>query len=215
MNPKNPAPDVPDTDGAPAKFRMNRRVFQMVCLALVALALPITMLILGVREMRKPGVGLAETAGLRQVLTAIAEVNLPTPVIPTDIRRFELSSADPAVLAQAQEALREEMENPGVLLLEHIETAGSRWLVKIPEPEVRSFERRLVGLGLKKCAAASPTPSDPSQPPAPLNFASGAESFALEDPREQANPPTAPGVDGNASSSSSDVLYEVVLPVMP
>ncbi|MFM8715434.1 MAG: hypothetical protein ACKOF3_01400, partial [Spartobacteria bacterium] len=72
----------------PPKFRLNAQVFQILGLLGVALALPITVLILGLNGIQKEKqssvvkeVQVTETAaevpGLRQSLESIANANLP------------------------------------------------------------------------------------------------------------------------------------------
>jgi hypothetical protein len=66
---------------------MNAQVFQILGLLAVALALPITILVLGLIGMRKDRLNVpvetrisdptAEVPGLRQSLESIAEANLP------------------------------------------------------------------------------------------------------------------------------------------
>lgn len=170
------------------------------------------MLILGVREMRKSKTGLAETAGLRQVLTAIAEANLPTPVITPEIQRFECPNATPEMLAKARAALRDEMEKPGTVLLENTEATGSRWLLKIPDPATRAFEWRLVGLGFTKIPVTSPpTPDDAFSKTAP-HFLSGTGGQMQAGSLDQETPDMPNDEKTKESSRSSGVLYEIIFP---
>ena len=140
------------------KFRVNAQVFQILGLLGVALALPITILILGLSGMRKDRLkapvetqisdSTAEVPGLRQSLESIAEANLPIGPVESPMRIFRLRYEDAAQREQKRNEVLELFKRSGIPFVETGEDAADSWIVKVePNNGAESFENGLISLG--------------------------------------------------------------------
>jgi len=68
---EEPNPDFKEAPQPP--FRWNGKVLQMVSLVLVALALPMTIAIYGIRDIRKAAEPIPDAVGLRAVLENVVD----------------------------------------------------------------------------------------------------------------------------------------------
>jgi hypothetical protein len=139
------------------KFRVNAQVFQILGLLAVALALPITILVLGLSGMRKdrlkaseePRISndAAEVPGLRQSLESIAEANMPIGPVESSMRIFRLRADG----AENQEKKRLEvvdfLKRSDAGFAETGDSAMQSWLVAIGANQERSFEEELLRMG--------------------------------------------------------------------
>jgi hypothetical protein len=144
-------------DESVPKFRVNAQVFQILGLLAVALALPITILVLGLIGMRKDRLNAAvetrisdstaEVPGLRQSLESIAEVNLPIAPVETPMRVFRLR------LDLAEKSKKKRLELLDLLKQSNagfVETGDSTqpsWIVTIESSRVALFENDLIRMG--------------------------------------------------------------------
>jgi hypothetical protein len=143
----------------PPKFRVNAQVFQILGLLGVALALPITVLILGLNGIRKErqstvvaevqvSEAAAEVPGLRQSLESIADANLPVAPVESPIRIFRLRYEDAAQREQMRSEVLELFKRSGIPFVETGEDAADSWIVKVePNNGAESFENGLISLG--------------------------------------------------------------------
>jgi hypothetical protein len=136
---------------------VNAQVFQILGLLAVALALPITILVLGLIGMRKDRLNAAvetrisdstaEVPGLRQSLESIAEVNLPIAPVETPMRVFRLR------LDLAEKSKKKRLELLDLLKQSNagfVETGDSTqpsWIVTIESSRVALFENDLIRMG--------------------------------------------------------------------
>jgi hypothetical protein len=145
----------------PPKFRVNAQVFQILGLLGVALALPITVLILGLNGIRKErqstvvaevqvSEAAAEVPGLRQSLESIADANLPVGLVESPMRIFSLRYEDAAQRVQKRNEVLELFKRSGIPFVETGETAADTWIVKVEPNSAESFENGLISLGFTK-----------------------------------------------------------------
>jgi hypothetical protein len=143
------------------KFRVNAQVFQILGLLGVALALPITVLILGLNGIRKErqstvvaeaqvSEAAAEVPGLRQSLESIADANLPVGPVESPMRIFRLRYENAAQREQRRSELLELFKRTGIPFVETGETAADSWIVKVEPNGAESFENGLISLGFTK-----------------------------------------------------------------
>ena len=143
------------------KFRVNAQVFQILGLLAVALALPITVLILGLNGIRKErqstvvaevqvSEAAAEVPGLRQSLESIADANLPVGLVESPMRIFSLRYEDAAQRVQKRNEVLELFKRSGIPFVETGETAADTWIVKVEPNSAESFENGLISLGFTK-----------------------------------------------------------------
>jgi len=143
------------------KFRVNAQVFQILGLLAVALALPITVLILGLNGIRKEtqstvlaevqvSEAAAEVPGLRQSLESIADANLPVGLVESPMRIFRLRYEDAAQREQKRNEVLELFKRSGIPFVETGETAADTWIVKVEPNSAESFENGLISLGFTK-----------------------------------------------------------------
>ena len=131
-------------------FRLNPRVVQIIAVILLALALPVTCLIMGFLEIRKnrqsvPSEPAPEVPGLRRSLESVADSHLPSPALaPTScLTTFVLP--DRSSLENHLRALEEILTKNGATFLppQPDETGHFRILTQIPEVGLSSFENDL------------------------------------------------------------------------
>jgi hypothetical protein len=143
------------------KFRVNAQVFQILGLLGVALALPITILVLGLNGIRKErqstvvaevqvSEAAAEVPGLRQSLESIADANLPVGLVESPMRIFRLRYEDVAQREQKRNEVLELIKRSGNPFVETGETAADSWIVKVEPNSAESFENGLISLGVTK-----------------------------------------------------------------
>ena len=154
MSETNPAqrPDEP----AP-KFRVNAQVFQILGLLAVALALPITILVLGLIGMRKDRLNApvqtqisdsaAEVPGLRQSLESIAEANLPIGPVesPTRIFRLRLDATEKSEKKRLE--ILDLFKRCDAGFAETGDSAQQIWIVTVESSRVENFENDLIRMG--------------------------------------------------------------------
>jgi hypothetical protein len=134
------------------KFRINAQVVQILALIVLALALPVTCLIMGFLEIRKnqsaaqaPSIEAPEVPGIRQSLEAVAEARMPVSSIEIGPRAFAF-----LILSQAaSEKLQATLQNlvtrcSGVSLQsDAVDNNSVRLLIQIPSDSVEKFEEEL------------------------------------------------------------------------
>jgi hypothetical protein len=130
-------------------FRWNPKVIQMAGLVMVALALPLTIAIYGIRDIRKASETPDDSAGLRTVLENIVDEKWQAPVLEGAFRPVAREVPDGEACAKAGEALQSFVRDSGgsVLTPEKIESGGTRWLVQIPADRAEIFEAKLGSAG--------------------------------------------------------------------
>ncbi len=149
---KNPDEPLP-------KFRLNAKVFQILGVLAVALALPITILILGLsglREEQRPvsreteiSSSAPEVPGLRQSLESIAAANLPVGSIESSIRIFRLC------VDGAENSGTKRLETLDFLtrsasgFVELDDSTQQTWIVTVDSSRVAEFEKNLTSIGFK------------------------------------------------------------------
>lgn len=146
-NPKeNPLPPLP-------AFRLNPRVFQIILVILLALALPLTCLIMGLREIHKnrlsmPSEPAAEVPGLRRSLENVADMNLPSPALPSASCSTVFVLPDKTSLENRLIAIEAIIIKNGATFLPPLpdENGQFRILAQIPEAALSSFENDLRSL---------------------------------------------------------------------
>jgi hypothetical protein len=145
-NPEEPLP----------KFRLNSQVFQIVGLLAVALALPITILILGVLGIQKERrdarqtlepTPVAELPGLRQSLEAIADATLSVAPVDSPVRTFWLQAQSNEIVQKKRAELLDCFTRTPAGVVETGEMTNPHWIVSLPTGEVRAFESELQKLG--------------------------------------------------------------------
>ena len=153
-----------DPDATPPRpFRFNSKVVLMAALVLVALALPLTLAIIGFRDMRQPVAipvdpGPApEIEGLRGALESVVDSRWSAPVLDSGARRVVKEVADGDECLRVGNAVQEVAKkmNLTVVIPEKIESGGTRWLVQMPAGSVSAFELELGLLGFTGLGAAS------------------------------------------------------------
>jgi hypothetical protein len=148
-------------------FRFNAKVAQVVALVMVALALPLTLAILGFRDMRKPAESAAvesapEVEGLRGALETVVDARWSVPVLDSGSRRVvkEVANGDECLrIGNAVQEVAKSMDLT-VVIPEKIESGGTRWLVQMPAGRVSAFELELGLLGFTGLGAAQGPPNE-------------------------------------------------------
>jgi hypothetical protein len=147
QNPDEPVP----------KFRLNAKVFQILGVLAVALALPVTILILGLSGMRKDRQAVptepeiadstAEVPGLRQSLESIAAANLPVGSVESSMRIFSLCVNG----AENRNAKRIEvldfLKRSGIGFVELSDSTQDSWIVTVESSQGVGFEKNLTSIG--------------------------------------------------------------------
>ena len=139
---------TPEETPAPP-FRWNAKVLQMAALLLMALALPLTIAILGIRDIRKASQPAPEAEGLRSVLENVVDQKWQAPVLAGAVRTTacEVPNGD-ACLKSGDDIQKLARDSGGsVLAPERIESGGTRWLVQIPADRIAAFESSLAVMG--------------------------------------------------------------------
>ena len=150
--PQNPDESVP-------KFQLNAKVFQILGVLAVALALPVTILILGLSGMRKDRQAVpmetgiadstAEVPGLRQSLESIAAANLPVGSVESSMRIFSLRVNG----AETRNAKRLEvldfLKRSGISFVELSDSALESWIVTVESSQALAFEKNVTSIGFK------------------------------------------------------------------
>ena len=147
----------PELQEPKPRFRLNVQVFQIFGLVIIALALPFTILILGLLDIRKntkPNTPekITETKqtsdeppGLRSAFNSIAESLMPTPLLEDGIRRF-LYFYKKTDSATTESDLKLTLERLGAICLDASQTSRQNYLVHIPIQQAEKFESDLVAL---------------------------------------------------------------------
>lgn len=155
MSEINPAPNH---EQPVPKFRLNAHVFQILGLLAVALALPITMLVLALSDMRGKGQKEAaaelpksdpsgEVSGLRESLESIAEANLPKGPIETSMRIFRLRVEKPAQRAEKASEILNFLKQTEPGFVESGDSEKPIWIATIPANQISDFEKSLMQMG--------------------------------------------------------------------
>lgn len=136
-------------ENPPPPFRWNPKVIQMVALVMVALALPLTIAIYGIRDIRKASETTVDATGLRTVLENIIDEKWKAPVLEGAFHAVGRDVPDGDACVKAGDALQSLVRDSGgsVLTPEKIEAGGTRWLVQIPADRTAAFEARLGSAG--------------------------------------------------------------------
>jgi len=124
-------------------------VIQVVALVMVALALPLTIAIYGIRDIRKASESTVDAAGLRSVLENIVDEKWQAPVLAGAFRSVGCEVPDGEACLKAGDALQNLVrESSGMVLApEKIESGGTRWIIQIPANRSSAFESGLAGAG--------------------------------------------------------------------
>ena len=126
----------------PSTFRVNFRVIQMIALVLVALAVPLTLVVLGVQQIAaKSRASAPDTAGLRVALEQAAEKSWKTPEVADGRSIWHLAASVNA--SETRSAVEESARKiSGAVLLPPSVGAGDeeRLVVQIPCAEASRFE---------------------------------------------------------------------------
>ena len=134
------------------KFRINAQVIQILALIVLALALPVTCLIMGFLEIRKnqsagqiQSLEAPEVPGLRQSLEAVAEARLPVSTIDIGPRPFAFLISSQAASEKLQATLQNLVTRfSGVSLQsDAVDNNSVRLLIQIPSDSVEKFEEEL------------------------------------------------------------------------
>ena len=139
------------------KFRVNAQVFQILGLLAVALALPITILVLGLIGMRKDRLNAsvetqitdstAEVPGLRQSLESIAEANLPIGPVESPMRIFRLRLDEAEKRDKTRLELLDMFKRSDAGFAETGDSAQQSWIVTVEPSRVALFENDLIRMG--------------------------------------------------------------------
>jgi len=139
------------------KFRVNAQVFQILGLLGVALALPITILVLGLSGMRKDRLNapvetqisdsIAEVPGLRQSLESIAEANLPIGPVESPMRIFRLRLDATEKSEKKRLELLDLFKRSNAGFAETGDSAQQSWIVTVESSQVDFFENDLIRMG--------------------------------------------------------------------
>lgn len=131
------------------KFRINKQVFQILALVGVALALPITILVLGLIGIRQNQQSTApnpsiEASGLRETLESIANNNLQSGQLESPIRIFRLNDDKSDVAAQKRQKLLELFKGNNIPI---VESAPNTWIVTVRADLSESVDKQLIDHG--------------------------------------------------------------------
>jgi hypothetical protein len=140
------------------KFRVNAQVFQILGLLAIALALPITILVLGLSGMRKDRLNApvetqitdstSEVPGLRQSLESIAEANLPIGHLESPICSiFSLRLDDADKSKKKRLEILELFRRSEAGFAETGDSAQPSWIVAVEPGRVEFFENGLFRMG--------------------------------------------------------------------
>jgi len=139
------------------KFRVNAQVFQILGLLAVALALPITILVLGLIGMRKDQLNApveprvsdspAEVPGLRQSLESIAEANLAIGPVESPMCIFRLRLDGAENRDQKRLEILDVFKRSDAGFAETGDSAQQSWIVTVEPSRVALFENDLIRMG--------------------------------------------------------------------
>ena len=123
-------------------FRVNLQVVLMIAVVGVALAAPLTALMLGIRNFSsKPRVSSPDTSGLRLALEQAAEKSWHPPEAISDGRAIFLLSSSANASEARRAAEHSARKYQGVVLSSQAgQQSGERLLVRIPEANANLFE---------------------------------------------------------------------------
>lgn len=140
-----------------AKFRLNIQVFQILALLGIALALPLTILVLGILDIRKNQKTTTEPAkveiaseipGLRQSLESIAEVQWPETTMDSEMRVFKLFIGNEDNGQKKRSEIIDFLTNQlGSVFLELQEPDKQCWIVTWDATKTEEFEKTLIAKG--------------------------------------------------------------------
>jgi hypothetical protein len=138
-------------------FRWNAKVLQMVALVMVALALPLTIAIFGIRDIRIAVQPTPESPGLRAVLENVVNQNWQAPFLEGAVRSSLREVPDGNACLKIGEAVQKIARDSGgvVLTPEKIESGGTRWLVQVPANQKDAFETALAAMGFSSFTGVS------------------------------------------------------------
>jgi hypothetical protein len=155
--------DMSDSDPAQRpneavpKFRVNAQVFQILGLLAVALALPITILVLGLIGIRKDRLNApvetqitdstSEVPGLRQSLESIAEANLPIGPVESSMCIFSLRLDDAEKSKKKRLEILDLFKRSNAGFAETEDSSKISWIVTIEPSRVDFFENALFRMG--------------------------------------------------------------------
>jgi len=141
------SPSPEESPAAP--FRWNAKVLQMVALVLMALALPLTIAIYGIRDIRKASQPAPEAEGLRAVLENVVDQKWQAPVLAGAVRSTSRDVPNGDACLKVGEDIQKLARDSGGMVLtpEKIESGGTRWLVQIPAAQKNAFESALAAMG--------------------------------------------------------------------
>jgi len=138
-------------------FRVNAQVFQILGLLAVALALPITILVLGLIGMRKDRLNApaesrisdstAEVPGLRQSLESIAEANMPIGPVESPVRIFRLRLDEAEKREKKGLELLDLFKRSDAGFAETGDSAQQSWIVTVEPSRAALFENDLIRMG--------------------------------------------------------------------
>lgn len=142
-------------------FRWNSKVLQMAALLMVALALPVTIAILGIRDIRKAAPPAPEAQGLREALETVVDSKWQAPFLEESVRTAVRNVPNGDACLKIGEDVRTLAGDCGgsVLTPERIEEGGTRWLVQVPADRKVAFESGLAARGFS--APAGEAAGDP------------------------------------------------------
>ena len=139
------------------KFRVNAQVFQILGLLAIALALPITILVLGLSGMRKDRLkapvetqitdSTSEVPGLRQSLESIAEANLPIGPVESPMRIFRLRLDEAGKHEKKRLELLDVFKRSNAGFAETGDSTQQSWIVTVEPSRVALFENDLIQIG--------------------------------------------------------------------
>ena len=139
------------------KFRVNAQVFQILGLLAIALALPITILVLGLSGMRKDRLkapvetqitnSTSEVPGLRQSLESIAEANLPIGPVESPMRIFRLRLDEAGKHEKKRLEILDVFKRSNAGFAETGDSTQQSWIVTVEPSRVALFEKDLIQIG--------------------------------------------------------------------
>jgi hypothetical protein len=130
-------------------FRWNSKVLQIVALLIVALALPVTIAILGIRGLRNASSPAPEMDGLRGALETVVDSKWKEPFLEGAVRTATRAVANGDACLKTGDDVQVLARDCGgsVLAPERIEEGGTRWLVQVPADRKAAFEAGLAARG--------------------------------------------------------------------
>jgi len=148
---------LPEPQEIKPRFQLNVQVFQIFGLVIIALALPFTILILGLLDIRKntqpsattQSVATTQTAtevlGLRATLDSIAATKLPGPPLDDGMRRYGFVIRKPNS-TPSETALRSVLNSVGAICLSSSNETAEKFIAFVSVAEAIEFEGALLSL---------------------------------------------------------------------